>query len=62
MEHDIYTLHEFMLFTKSQLYPLAAVFLVVLLGFWIYLTGGEKQAPQTVRFQHKHKDGERHLR
>ncbi|GAB4321364.1 MAG: hypothetical protein Kow0059_16050 [Candidatus Sumerlaeia bacterium] len=41
MPDQFYTLHEFMLWTKAQLYPLAAVFLFALLGFWIYLTGRE---------------------
>ena len=46
MEHGIHSLHEFMLHTKNQLYPLAAIFLFSLLGFWIYLTGNEKDEPE----------------
>lgn len=54
MENGIHTLHEFMLHTKSQLYPLAAIFLMSLVGFWMYLTGGEKTGPHPVKADSTH--------
>jgi len=43
MEHIFYTLHDFMLHTKSIVYILMGVILVCLPLFWLFLTGRDEK-------------------
>ncbi len=42
MENVFYTLHDFMLHTKSMAYLLVGAMIVGMLGFWLYLTGRDE--------------------
>ena len=42
MQQIFYSLHDFMLCTKSATYICMGLGLIVLLGFWIFLTGRDK--------------------
>lgn len=42
MEEHFYTLYEFMLGTKSVIYIMMGVILVLFLGFWAFLFGRDK--------------------
>lgn len=43
MESMIYTLHDFMLHTKTITYVLMGVALVSFVGYWAFLTGREEK-------------------
>jgi hypothetical protein len=42
MEHDFYTLHDFMVFTKGVVYYLIIVILIGFLGFWSFLNARDE--------------------
>ncbi len=43
MERIFYTLHDFMLHTKSITYILMGVALVSFVGYWLFLTGRDEK-------------------
>lgn len=43
MEHIFYTLHEFMLCTKSLTYILMGCALAGFIGYWLFLTGRDEK-------------------
>lgn len=43
MENIIFTLHDFMLHTKTITYVLMGVALVSFVGYWVFLTGREEK-------------------
>ncbi len=43
MENHFYTLHDFLLHTKSAAYILMGITLLGILGFWLYLTGRDEE-------------------
>lgn len=43
MDQSFYSLHEFMLHTKSIAYVLVGIGLVVLAGFWCFLSGRDEK-------------------
>ena len=42
MEHQFYTLFDFLVYTKGAAYILMGVTLLGILGFWLYLTGRDE--------------------
>ena len=42
MEHIFYSLHDFMLCTKTMTYVLMGLGLFGLLGYWLFLTGRDE--------------------
>lgn len=42
MEHVFYSLHDFMLCTKTLTYILMGLGLLGLLGYWLFLTGRDE--------------------
>ena len=43
MEGMIYTLHDFMVYTKGITYILIVLALLGITGFWLFLTGGDEE-------------------
>ncbi len=43
MDQQFYSLHDFMLHTKSVTYVLIGAGLVVLAGFWLFLSGRDEK-------------------
>ncbi len=43
MEETIYTLQEFMLHTETNTYILLGVYLLTIVGFWLFLTARDEE-------------------
>jgi hypothetical protein len=43
MEETIYTLQEFMLHTETNTYILVGVYLLAIVGFWLFLTARDEE-------------------
>jgi hypothetical protein len=42
MDKTFYTLHDFLVYTKSAAYILMGVSVLGILGFWLYITGRDE--------------------